>query len=192
MDLAELRCDRETLEETFNQDIDAVDADILNSVIFENARCGNLEILQNESPCESISESTLREWIVRGAPQTRSLGFTSAGGTIWEWIHNPDWARYIKYYTLYTSDVSDGAKNLYLESTNRERILELCNLLRFVGYDAAPDIPVSWATVVDWGATYWKTLPLAFQVTIACTEISDDEPKEPMNSAMKDFLVWHR
>ncbi|WP_147445370.1 hypothetical protein [Corallococcus aberystwythensis] len=83
-------------------------------------------------------------------------GLTSEGGAAWESMTRADWSRYSKGW-------SDGEEHC-LEAGGHELAEE-----EFARWSSQPSrvlVPGSavWKVMQPWSATYWKTVPLGFQV----------------------------
>jgi hypothetical protein len=191
IDLSVLGWDRETMQKDFNRDIAPFDVDVLANVIRDNVEIHNLEISTNTFSLNRLTIFDVLALIIGGKPQTHLVGFTSHGGALWESLHNANWNRYIKYYTVYGLDEREDLKTLYIESISRERIRELHDHLPLIGYAAASSSSVAWTTLVDWDPTYWKTIPLAYQLAIGCTERGYDDVSKSDDTWLTEFLAWN-
>ena len=93
-------------------------------------------------------------------------GLTQQGGAKWEAISRPEWLRFI------TGGLNEEANDCDVASANRAAIAE------YLHDDRVRDriIPASvvWQEILDWQATYWKSLPAGFEVHFRITNPSED------------------
>ncbi|AFE06859.1 hypothetical protein COCOR_06311 [Corallococcus coralloides DSM 2259] len=88
-------------------------------------------------------------------------GLTPEGGAVWESLARPDWSRY-------STGWSDGEEH-FIEAGARELAEE-----EFARASSRPSrvlVPGSavWTVMRPWSATYWKTMPVGFQVRYRST-----------------------
>ncbi|RKG54109.1 hypothetical protein D7X30_29415 [Corallococcus sp. AB011P] len=88
-------------------------------------------------------------------------GLTPEGGAVWESLTRPDWSRYSKGW-------SDGDEHCF-EAGGHELAGE--EFAREASRPSRVLVPGSavWTVMRPWSATYWKTVPVGFQVRYRST-----------------------
>jgi hypothetical protein len=95
------------------------------------------------------------------------FGLTAAGGAAWEEFAAPDWNKYIQHF---------GFEEGHDEATCccRDRLEEFLRSYA-AAFGAIDPSSVRWTAIVVWEATYWKSLPCAFQVDFRFAPLAPQE-----------------
>ena len=95
---------------------------------------------------------------------------TPQGGQRWESVSNPKWEQYFSWVEGYLTCASREMA---------EKILAIRHLLPYGNsrYHVIPETAM-WETLTPWQATYWKTLPVGYQVNYQYYIVEKDEMQE--------------
>lgn len=115
---------------------------------------------------------------------------TAQGGAKWESVSNPNWNRY--YTPIYSERETDNKS--YVAGGSR-RILEeflafeIANPFRTVNINS-----IEWALLEPWKATYWKTLPIGYQLSYSAEDIPCNSQEEFIKADMFSycFFQWQQ
>ena len=115
-------------------------------------------------------------------------GVTGRGGATWETLSQPQWDRF--YVEGYGINPYEG------EITASERGL-VEQLLRRAPYDSMVKaiVPESirWSVLHPWEATYWKQVPIGYQVEFTyLTRSGDEEMPLPPKWVRRWYQLRHR
>lgn len=135
---------------------------------------------------ESALFMTTDEWM--GRPEQVMYGVTGRGGATWETLSQPQWDRF--YVEGYGINPYEG------EITASERGL-VEQLLRRAPYDSMVKaiVPESirWSVLHPWEATYWKQVPIGYQVEFTyLTRSGDEEMPLPPKWVRRWYQLRHR
>jgi hypothetical protein len=122
--------------------------------------------------------------------QSANLGYqlTAQGGEKWESISNPNWELY--YTPVYPEEIIKGEQCFMGGS---RKILEEFLMFRLAHPFQSVNISsIKWEILEHWEATYWKTLPLGYQLSYS----SENIPYSSQEDSIKDsafsrlFFDW--
>lgn len=149
---------------------DFAEADIVKTLLFL-FHAGYIEVVdQAEPPHDAVAVEALLRRDIAGY-QLFSQGsyyrLTALGASYWEDMAKPDWNRF--HSRAQTSCGRSTPSSLIcwrVESANRELLEEVLKLPPLLW----PMIPGTdrWQEESPWRATYWKTFPRGYMVTLTC------------------------
>lgn len=122
-----------------------------------------------------------KEWFYR---------LTKKGGALWEAFARPKWELFVdnEYGLPENNDIWAGK----IVCSNKEHLKGYFNSLCYHDYEV-DDNTIQRDRLEPWQATYWKLLPVGFQIKFMCREKkkSDDVPVPPLDYYWYDSL-WYQ
>ena len=109
-----------------------------------------------------------------------SYGMTSRGGARWEAVAKPDWSRFL--------DESAGLDPDEVEVSGLDRDRVASHLRRHTLFAVVPGSE-RWETLIPWQATYWKTVPRGYRVTVGWPR--EAPTKAPDGDGYKRWIQWY-
>jgi hypothetical protein len=99
---------------------------------------------------------------------------TVQGGELWESVSHPKWNQY--YFSA-----GNGHKHILRCHSHKmaEKLLEIQYLVDFGSCYCSPVVEtIEWTLFTPWQATYWKKLPLGYEINYKVTSIDVDDIKD--------------
>jgi len=152
----------EELEVALNRPGHGLDPDALLNLVDRLFRGGFIDAYgprcsdDREDLGRSLHRSEI-EAALHGCGPVMSYGMTSRGGARWEALAKPDWSRFL--------DESAGLDPDEVEVAGLDRDRVASHIRQHTLFPVAPDSE-RWETLVPWEATYWKTMPRGYRVTV--------------------------
>jgi hypothetical protein len=110
---------------------------------------------------------------------------TTQGGAKWESLYNPNWNRYYTYI-----NVENANHQLCIAGGSSDILKE------FLAYQIAHPFKkvdinsIKWEILEPWDATYWKTLPIGYQVSYLAEDIPYNSQEDIIKTDMFDFCFF--
>jgi hypothetical protein len=105
---------------------------------------------------------------------------TARGGARWEAMAKPDWSRFLDELTGIDPD------EVEVSGPDRDR---LASHLRQYTLSALVPGSERWEELIPWEATYWKTMPRGYRVTVAWQR--EAPSKVPDWDAFERWHQWY-
>jgi hypothetical protein len=175
----------EHLEEALNRPGHGLDPDALLDMVDRLFRGGFLDFVGSPRGCDcgdsgrSLHRSEI-EAALHGSGPCISYGMTSRGGARWEAVAKPDWSRFLDELTGIDPD------EIEVSGLDRDRVAS--HLRRHVRTAIVPGSE-RWEELIPWEATYWKTFPRGYRVTVAWQREAPN--KAPDWDSYERWIKWY-
>ena len=120
------------------------------------------------------------EAALHGCGPVMSYGMTSRGGARWEAVAKPDWSRFL--------DESAGLDPDEVEVAGLDRDRVASHIRRYTRFAVVPGSE-RWETLIPWQATYWKTIPRGYRVTVGWPR--EAPTKAPDWDGYERWIQWY-